>query len=114
MNFKNKKQITMEEKDMNQSFKEALKKGNVNVVKDLLKEIGDINLKDRDENFTSWTCGFISGEDYSKEDRISLLQVCTDEIEGLKGNVESVLHFFIDKKDLVQNNFENVFVISQH
>ncbi|EQA64731.1 hypothetical protein [Leptospira alexanderi] len=35
---------------MNQSFKEALKKGNVNVVKDLLKEVGDINLKDQDEN----------------------------------------------------------------
>lgn len=35
---------------MNQSFKEALKKGNVDLVKDLLKEIGDINLKDRDKN----------------------------------------------------------------
>lgn len=30
----------MEENHMNQSFKEALKKGNINVVKDLLKEIG--------------------------------------------------------------------------
>lgn len=35
---------------MNQSFKEALKKGNIDLVKDLLKEIGDINLKDRDKN----------------------------------------------------------------
>ncbi|WP_244265071.1 hypothetical protein [Leptospira alexanderi] len=49
-NFKNKKQIIMEKNHMNQSFKEALKKGNVNVVKDLLKEVGDINLKDQDEN----------------------------------------------------------------
>ncbi|WP_249262211.1 hypothetical protein [Leptospira alexanderi] len=40
----------MEKNHMNQSFKEALKKGNVNVVKDLLKEVGDINLKDQDEN----------------------------------------------------------------
>ncbi|PJZ56328.1 DUF1963 domain-containing protein [Leptospira barantonii] len=57
---------------------------------------------------------FVSGADYSKEDRISLLQVNTNEIGDLKGKVESVLHFFIDKKDLEQKNFENVFVISQH
>ncbi|EKS08300.1 DUF1963 domain-containing protein [Leptospira santarosai] len=57
---------------------------------------------------------FISGADYSKEDRISLLQINTNEIDDLKGNVESILHFFIDKKDLMQKNFKNVLVTSQH
>nr|WP_083244230.1 DUF1963 domain-containing protein [Leptospira tipperaryensis] len=57
---------------------------------------------------------FISGADHSKEDRISLLQVNTNQIDGLKGNVESILHFFIDKKDLMRKNFDNVFATSQH
>ncbi|MCH1890954.1 hypothetical protein V6Z64_14545 [Leptospira borgpetersenii] len=56
IDFKNRKQITTEENHMNQSFKETLKKGNVDLVKDLLKEIGDINLKDRDKNTPSDTC----------------------------------------------------------
>ncbi|MBM9499591.1 DUF1963 domain-containing protein [Leptospira sp. 201903071] len=57
---------------------------------------------------------FVSGADHSKDDRLSLLQVNTNEINALKGNVETILHFFIDKKDLEQKNFSNVFVTSQH
>ncbi|AMX71745.1 hypothetical protein LBHB_10880 [Leptospira borgpetersenii serovar Hardjo] len=57
---------------------------------------------------------FKAGADYSEDGRVSLLQLNSNEIEELEGEVEEFIHFFIDLTDLISLNFANVFVTSQH
>jgi uncharacterized protein YwqG len=57
---------------------------------------------------------FKAGANYVKSGRVSLLQINTNEIEELQGEVEEFIHFFIDLPDLISLNFDSVFVTSQH